>query len=146
MKNIKKITRIQLETNHLEKVYLYGIVSAEPDYKLSLLLNKKLRISLKNISPVNINSSKGEQLSFSRFSCPAPTTDESFTLISNRNGNNFLLKNLRNIDYILRVQEPDMDNNIDLITSTLKNTETISAFFLLDLKSIKDKYLQYLIP
>lgn len=146
MKSVSKITRIQLETNHLENVVIYGIVSSEPDYKLSLLLNKNLRISLKNISPVIIYSDNGNQLSFSRFSCLAGSTDETFTLLSNRTGKNFLMKNLRNIDYIFCVQEPDVDNNADRITSIFKKTQEITSFFLLDTKSIKDKYFQYLIP
>ena len=146
MKSVSKITRIRLETNHLENVVIYGIVSSEPDYKLSLILNKNLKIFLKNISPVIIESTNGNQLSFSRFSCLASSTDEAFTLLSNRTGKNFLMKNLRNIDYIFRVQEPDADNNADRITSTLKNTEAITSFFILDSKSIKEKYLQYLIP
>lgn len=145
MKCVQKITRIQLKTNHMEEVVLYGIVSSEPDYKLSLILNKKLGISLKNISPATINSSDGNELNFSRFSCINGASDEAFTLISNRTGKNFLLKALRNIDYILRVQEPGL-NNIEGLITTLRNTEAISAIFIIDSKSIKDKYLQYLIP
>jgi hypothetical protein len=146
MKCVQKITRIQLKTNHMEEVALYGIVSSEPDYKLSLILNKKLGISLKNISPAIINNSNGNELTFSRFSCAIGSSDETFTLVSNRTGKNFLLKDLRNIDYIFRIQEPGMNNNIESITSVLRHTETISAIFVIDSKSVKDKYLQYLIP
>ena len=145
MKFVPKITRIQLKTIPAEEVSLIGIVSSEPDYKLSLVLNKKLKISLKNITPVTITGSNGNQLSFSRFSWLNSSTDESFNLVSNRNGSNFLLKNLRNVDYILQIREPGQNNNIEHLTTTLKTIESITALFIIDSKSIKDKYLQYLI-
>ncbi|MBI5009494.1 MAG: hypothetical protein HZB98_07585 [Bacteroidia bacterium] len=52
IKNVQKVKRIQLNVENNDKLFLYGIVSAEPDYKLSLALNKKMGISLKNISPL----------------------------------------------------------------------------------------------
>ena len=124
---------------------MFGIVSSEPDYKLSLSLNKKFRISLKHISPVTITDDNGNELTFSRFSDSNGASDVIFSLISNRTGKNFLLKRLKNVDYIFRVQEPDIENNIDRITTNLKEIDSITAVFIIDSKSIKDKYLQYLI-
>lgn len=49
MRNNQKITRVQLNIDQNEEVILIGIVSADPDYKLSLALNRKFGISLKNI-------------------------------------------------------------------------------------------------
>ena len=55
MKNTQKITRLQLNAVPKEEDILFGIVSSDPDYKLSLSINKKFRISLKNISPLKIH-------------------------------------------------------------------------------------------
>lgn len=145
MKSIQKITRVQLKINQKDDFILIGIVSAEPDYKLSLILNKKFRISLKNISPVKITDDNGYELTFSRFSDSSGSPDIAFNLISNRSGKNFLLKKLKNVDYIFQVQDPDNENNINRITASLRETDTVTAVFNIDLNIIKDKNLQYLI-
>jgi len=145
MKSIQKITRIQLKINQKEEFILLGIVSAEPDYKLSLTLNKKFRISLKNISPVKITDDTGSELAFSRFSDTSGSPDIVFNLISNRSGKNFLLKKLKNVDYIFQVQDPENENNINQITASLREIESVNAVFNIDINTFKDKNLQYLI-
>ena len=145
MRRAQKITRIQLKINQIEEVALFGIVSSEPDYKLSLSLNEKFRIALKNISPVTITDDNGNELTFSRFSDSISSSALNFNLISNRTGKNFLLKKLKNVDFLFRVQEPDIENYNDRITTLLKEIDSITAVFILDSKSIKDKNLQYLI-
>ena len=145
MKSIQKITRIQLKVNQIDESILLGIVSAEPDYKLSLSLNKKFRISLKNISPVKITDDNGYELAFSKFSDFSDSTDIIYNLISNRSGKNFLLKKLKNVDYIFQVQDPDNGTNLNRITTSLREIDTVTAVFNIDLNSIKDKNLQHLI-
>jgi hypothetical protein len=145
MKSIQKITRVQLKISQKDEFILIGIVSAEPDYKLSLTLNKKFRISLKNISPVKITDDNGSELTFSRFSDSSGSPDIVFNLISNRSGKNFLLKKLKNVDYIFQVQDPDNENNINSITASLRETDTVTAVFRIDMNTIKDKNLLHLI-
>ena len=48
MKRMPKITRIQLNDKTDEEYTILGIVSTEADYKLSQLLNNKLKLALKN--------------------------------------------------------------------------------------------------
>ena len=48
MKSVQKITRIQLKISKKNEFLLFGLVSSEPDYKLSQHINKKFRITLKN--------------------------------------------------------------------------------------------------
>ena len=43
---------------------IIGIVSTDPDYKLSLKINRKLKISLKNDSPVILGEDSGNEYSF----------------------------------------------------------------------------------
>ena len=143
MKNSQKITKVQLKTNHIESVALFGIVSSEPDYKLSQSLNNKFRISLKNISPVVINE-KGNELTFSRFSDISKSHDITYNLISNRTIKAFLLKKLKNVDYIFHVEDPSAEDNKERISSLLKEIESITAVFNIDPKLFKDKDLQHL--
>ena len=144
MKRMQKITRVRLEISHSDQFYLFGLVSAEPDYKLSLAINKKFRIHLKNIPPVRITTENGPELSFSRFSEPPGSKEIIFTLVSNRSGNNFLLQKLKNVDFILKVHDTEDEKNIEQITGSLREMEAINAVFNIDLKSLKDKNLHYL--
>jgi hypothetical protein len=144
MKNASKVTRIKLNINLSKDLIMVGLVSSEPDYKLSLSLNKKFRISLKNISPIKIKDSTGSELSFSRFSNSAGSPDIIYTLISNRTGKQFLIRNLKNVDYILQVQDSENENMINNLTSELRKIDSVSALFNIDMNTFKDKNLHYL--
>jgi len=144
MKSIQRITRVQLKINQKDEFILFGIVSAEPDYKLSLSLNKKFRISLKNIIPVKITDNTGSELAFSRFSDSSKSPDVVFNLFSNRSGKSFLLKKLKNVDYIFQVQNAENENHTDQITASLREIESVNAVFNIDTNTFKDKNLQYL--
>jgi hypothetical protein len=143
MGTTSKITRVQLKVNQGFESVLLGIVSAEPDYKLSLTLNRKLKIALKNVSPVTIPGNNPEII-FSRFSDTTTSPGLICELVSNRSGKNVLLKKLRNIDYIFQVYDPENETDIVEITASIRNTDHITAVFNLDPGTIKDKNLQYL--
>jgi hypothetical protein len=145
MKKPQKITRVKLQIEQINDFILFGLVSSEPDYKLSLALNKKLTISLRNINPVIINEENGKELLFSRFSDASESPDRIFNLFSNRSGKNFLIKKLRNIDYILHIHDPENKNIVSEITSNLREISSITAVFNIDTDSIKDKNLHLVI-
>jgi hypothetical protein len=144
MKVIQKIKRVQLRINQNDGFILLGLVSAEPDYKLSLSINKKFRISLKIISPLKVIDDAGSELSFSRFSDSSGTPDTLFNLISNRSGKSFLLKNLKNVDYIFQIHNTENEFNINQLTVSLREIDSVNAVFNIDLNTFKDKNLQYL--
>jgi hypothetical protein len=142
MKSTQKVTRVKLNVEQNNDYILLGLVSTEPDYKLSLSLNKKFRISLKTIPPVSLTGNNKPDLTFSRFSNNDPTSDFRFTLISNRSGKNFLLEKLKNIDYLLQISDGEAELN--LITSNLREIDTITAVFNISFNTIKDKNIHYL--
>jgi hypothetical protein len=142
MKSLPKVTRLQLKVDQDDEHILLGLVSSEPDYKLTLTLNRILRLSLKNTTPLKTTGDKGDELTFSRFSDTSGAPDTSFNLISNRSGNNFLLKKLKNVDYLLSVRDPDITSLIDNITAKIREIDTVTAVFNIDISSIKDKNLQ----
>jgi hypothetical protein len=145
MKSSQKITRIQLKISKENEFVLVGLVSSEPDYILSQIINKKFRISLKNSLPVSIPEETGCELSFSRFSHTNESTGTSYSLFSNRSGNNFLLRKLRNVDYIFQLHDPENENSVDSLITALKDIEAVNAVFPIDLNTFKDKNLKYLI-
>jgi hypothetical protein len=144
MKSPQKITRVQLDINEQDELFIFGIVSADPDYKLSLKLNKKLHIFLRNTSPIEFQDDSGNELIFSRFSDISRVPDSVFNLISNRSGINFLLKKLKNIDYILQLHDPGNNYDLGQLSARLKEIDTVTAVFKLDFKTLKDKNLGYL--
>ncbi len=145
MRTTPKIKRLHLKISQNDESVLLGIVSAEPDYKLSLSLNKNLKISLKNSTPVIINNESGEEVIFSRFSDSSASQNLIYDLTSNRSGKNYLVRKLKNIDYIFRIHDPDNETNNNQIISTLRDAECITAVFNIAPESIKDRNLNHLI-
>jgi hypothetical protein len=145
MKSTRKVTRIKLQVDMLNDFILLGLVTSEPDYKLSFILNNKFNISLRNNSPVNLKGNDGSDLLFSRFSDSTESPDRIYNLISNRSGKHFLIRKLKNVDYILHVHNPENEDNISQITSKLREIHTITAVFNLDIGSIKDRNLHLVI-
>ena len=144
MKSIQKVKRIQLQINHKENLRLLGLVSSEPDYKLSLNINRKLKISLRNLAPLKIESETGNELTFSRFSDQHGSAGMTHDLFSNRSGKYFLLKKLKNIDYLFLMHDTEDSPNIETITSVMREIDSVNAVFIIDLDHFKDKNLQYL--
>jgi hypothetical protein len=144
MKSNLKVTKVKLKIEQNNDYILLGIVSAEPDYKLSLSLNNKFRISLKNINPLKLTGNIHSELAFSRFSNDDDPSGLNFSLISNRAGKNFLLNKLKNIDYLLQIHISEKEANLNTITSRLREIDSVTAVFNIDLDTIKDKNLHYL--
>lgn len=146
MKIRQKITRVQLKISANEEYSLLGIVTTEPDYRLSLSLNKKLKISLKNNTPIEIKDENGGHLNFSKFSDVKGAPYITYNLISNRSDKDFLLKKLYKIDYFFQVHYLERDYDIDYLTASLRGIDCITAIFNLNPGQIKDKNLHYIIP
>ena len=146
MKSVPRITKLQLHLKPAEEFSIIGIVSADPDYKLSLAINKKLKISLKSNEPVRIRDVNNNESAFSKFSFHDWETEITYNLFSNRNGQSYLIKKLKNIDYIFQIFHQDGDNGKTReIISILKDTPSATALFEIPLQDLKDKNLRYLI-
>jgi len=145
MKITRKVTRVKLQIDQINDFVLLGLVSSEPDYKLSLALNKKFGISLRNNSPVKIEGDNGTEQLFSKFSDSSESPDRIFNLVTNRSGNQFLIRKLVNIDFLFHIHDPELINDIPLLTSGLREISSITAVFSIDLDSIKDKNLHFVI-
>jgi len=145
MKGPRKITRIHLSVNEQDEPSVLGIVTPDPDYKISLKLNKKLKISLKNSSPLEIEDNEGGKIDFSKFTDDTAAPDSVIHLVSNRSGKNYFLKNLKNIDYILVLHDPGRNYKSEQMATGLREIETITAVFTIDHKILKNKNLINLI-
>ena len=113
---------------------------------MSLSINRVLRISLKNDTPLEVTGQNSQGLHFSRFSDHASALEIFWHLISNKSGKDFLIGKLKKIDYLFQVYSPENVFDITAISASLRVIDTITAVFLLDIAEIKDKNIQYLIP
>jgi hypothetical protein len=144
MRSRPKITRIQFNDHSFNEYTFLGIVSNEADYKLSSILNSKLRISLKNNRTIDIPGSVRVSASFSRYSDTSHAPGITYDLISNRSEKEYLIKKLKKIDYFFQIHGQDIKFDIEQLTATLREIERITAVFKLDPLEIKDKNLIYL--
>lgn len=144
MKSTQKVTRVKLNIEQNNYYILLGLVSADPDYKLSLILNKKFGIFLKNIPSLSLTGNNKTEATYSRYSYTADNEEVIIILISNRSGKNYLLNKLKNIDYLLQIQISETEASVNNITSTLREIDTITAVFNIDINTLKDKNLHYL--
>ncbi len=145
MKDTRKITRVKLQIDQVNDFLLFGLVSSEPDYKLSLSLNRSFNISLKNSQPVKLPSDSGTELIFSRFADTTGSPERTFSLVSNRSGKNYLIRKLKNIDYILYVHDPETEDDLTKMITRLREIQGITAVFTVNSDTLKDKNLHFVI-
>ena len=145
MKSEPKIRRVKLDISGSNEPVIYGIVASEPDYKLSLALNRKLGISLKNTAPVILQEENDNELLFSRFSDSSNSSGLVYDLTSNRSGKSCLIRKMKNIDYFFQIHDIDNEPDAGWILSLLRETDCITAVFNITTDIIKDRNLKYLI-
>jgi hypothetical protein len=137
----KKITRHTIESGEPQPFIFLGVVSAEPDYRLSVMINRHLGTNLRKCREEIIISSASTTSSFARFT----TDDLAFTLVSNRNSGNFLLRKLKNIDFIIIPgRTPDL-NATEKLLSSLREIPEITAVFLFNSRDYNDRNLSLLL-
>ena len=145
MKTKSKIKRVNLNITGRSEPVIFGIVAAEPDYKLSLDLNRKLGIALKNSDPVIIHDENQSELTFSRFSDFSHPGGIVYEITSNRSGKNCLIKKMKNIDYFFLIHDIDNNDDINRILSLIRQSDLVTAALLIDPDVTNDRNFKYLI-
>lgn len=141
MSPVRKITRHSIPAGENQAFMFLGVVSSEPDYRLSVLLNRHLRTDLrKNPSDIKAGN-EGKDISFSRFTTVPP----ELSLVSNRSQGITLLNKLKNIDYLLVIHgDPDRKKAGEL-AARLREIAEITAVFVFESTSTGDRNLPLLI-
>jgi hypothetical protein len=65
--------------------------------------------------------------------------------VSNRSEKNFMLKKLKNIDYLLLLHNPAKDFSPEKVITQLREIDSITGVFNIDIRTLNDKNLKYLI-
>ncbi len=88
--------------------YLFGMVCDERDYRLAWLLNRDLGLLFERMDNLTIPQSEpGLTQEFSHYLHVDENTHTGYHLIGNRSENGYLLDEIRNIDYFLKIQPED---------------------------------------
>ena len=129
----KKIHKLVFEP---EKDFrLIGIASHENDYRLSWAINQSLGLDLVKVIDLVVNHPKHKILiDYSMYNFSDENYYIDYSLVSNKSEKGFLIPEMKNIDFVLKVSgnsETDFLNNFLL---RLKKVDIIiTAFFIDDL-------------
>lgn len=112
---------------------LIGIASHENDYRLSWAINKYLNLDLVKVNDLSVSHPKHKiSVNYSMYSCEDTNNYFLYNLISNKSEGGFLLPEMKNIDFVLRISgSPDMDFIQEILTK-LKKIDIIITAFLID--------------
>jgi hypothetical protein len=128
-----------------EKFSVICVASHQNHYRLSWALNKLLNIHFQKSDDLIIKLNKANvQQSFSKYSFVDESGPVAYHLISNKSEQGFLLKELPNIDYLLKIEGEADDKLIKQLITRIKNLEiVITAFELQTISNIQSKKLTF---
>jgi hypothetical protein len=132
----KNVHKLSLETGQLP--VLIGISSHENDYRLSWLINEHTGlhfVKAPNHSAYNIRLKINQEFSMYTYNQGGFT----YRLVSNRCDNGFLLEELKNMDFLLLVEENDVPFPVNDFIATMKVIPFIAAVFKFDINTLKNK-------
>lgn len=118
---------------------LIGISAHEHDYRLTWSVNKKLGLNLIKINDLEIfNKKLNTQQSFSLYAYQDEDSLLDYHLISNKCENGFLIKELQNLDFFLKITGEGYDTTfINQLVKQLKEADQVISAFYIDNNSIK---------
>jgi hypothetical protein len=121
---------------------LIAISSHEKDYFLCWKLNTNLKIELIKQPDFEVFKQKENiTQTFSIFEYSDEKYPVSYKLISNKSEKGFLIDELKNIDYFLKISgQLSKEECSDLILK-IKQTESVITAFEIDIQKIKSKHL-----
>jgi hypothetical protein len=135
---IKKSHKLIVEDDF--QFFLVGISSHENDYRLSWAINTHLKMALKRSENLQIHNPRIEQdQEFSIYQFTDPEMVLHYYLIANRCDNGFLLEEMKNIDYVLKISG-DADKNFPgQLVNKLKKIDIITTAFEINPSELKSR-------
>lgn len=120
---------------------IFGIHTTEKDYKLCWFINESLSLKLSKSEDIIFEGKNGIEYNYSVYTHYDDNDEILYRFISNKNGSNYLIEELKNIDFIFQIFDND---NASKITSELKKVENVLGVIKIDLELIKAKNKQVL--
>ena len=116
---------------------LIGISSHEKNYRLAWAMNKGMGWKLARMKDIVING-KHETSSHAQFQFAHPVEQTIVTLIDNKTEDGFLLPELHQFDYVLKIEDAYTDID-DLFYKRLRSVSFVLAVHSLDISKLKSR-------
>ncbi|MFP4042465.1 MAG: IPExxxVDY family protein [Bacteroidales bacterium] len=139
----KKIHRLKNLEPEIFKVVC--IASHENDYKVSWSINEKLKIILKRQENHKIPISKTDNYQeFLHYSYEDNNSQVNYHLLANKSEQGFLIKDMPNIDYFLKISGHLENISVPEVVHSLKEIPIImTAFEMENITRVKHKRLSF---
>jgi hypothetical protein len=134
------IKRHKLEHEENYNFLLFGISSPENDYRLAWSINQNFSLNFeraKNL--VQLIGKKGQISEFAVYLYDDDDTFYLYHLISNKSENGALLDELKNIDYLIKIQGEFTEPFANGFFNRLKTIENIQAVFRISPAGLKNR-------
>jgi hypothetical protein len=128
------VARAVLQTPISIDFKILAVVSTLKDFRLCWLLNKELHLNLERQAHDLIPP--GRQARFSIFSFPDELDKTVYHLISNHNGSEILIPELKAHDYFLMVKGPCPGDRLEALEGTLRSINNVHAVFRIEPSSL----------
>ncbi|MDR0415189.1 MAG: IPExxxVDY family protein [Prevotellaceae bacterium] len=135
---------------------LLAICSAEPDVRMAWLLNRALHLDFVRRTPdlcgrepdewqqqrTPLDGEKPEQAQlFAVFCAVSSVLRRTYILVTNRQGGELLIKELANVDYLLKIQEALPDDELTALGEAIRNIPDVPACIVITDDKIKSNPL-----
>ena len=121
---------------HYDGVLLFAIASAESDLRVCLTLNQTLGINLSLTDDLDVTIKKAV-VSFRRYMYESDEGIDKYNFFINWNGANYLVPELKKIDYVLMVQSEGSLSGIEKSVIRLKLLKEFTAIYKVDHITLK---------
>ena len=122
------------------------IASHQNHYRLSWAINQALNIQLQQSDDLLIKNNKANiEQNFSKYSFQDKTLSVTYHLIANKGEQGYLLKDMPNIDFYLKIEGDEIEDSFvpELINKIKSLDIVITAFELKPMKNVHSKKLTF---
>jgi len=135
------VARYLLEEDISFNFHLIGISSHYHDYRLCWAINKLLSFKLeRSDNEIIIQESKGEDImAFPTFYFLCPESEVLFELIANRNEQGYLIPEMKQADYFLKMDD-FYDESVSELIKKLRSITMVNMAFQVDSENLRSKY------
>jgi len=126
-----------LELGIDEDFELIGISSHEKDYRLAWALNRTMNWGLSRIADIELTH-KTQISNHAQYQFEHPVEGHLYTLIDNKTENGFLIPELTQFDYLIKIDQSSAEMDDDFYKS-LRKTSFVLAVYPIDLSKLKSK-------
>lgn len=131
----KLLVDIGLDYNFL----LLGIVSQEKPHRLVWLINRQLGSSFKHDDELQLYNNETPTASFLKYQFADEMNHLDLTLIENKDQINYLIPELRAVDYFLMIKGALNFLDVRYFINSLKPTESVQLITEIDHQKLKSK-------